>query len=602
MSRFFSSPNDSGSPNIPTSNGGVSRTSGNSPQPIGSGVSQGFTPNSFYDFITTSELYVPSGSNNFNSGWAGNQTANTFIDTDTNSRFKLISEWVESSGPLPTRNYYSIFNDTSTDFFKHGLHIDDRTNVKTNNDYLHGNDGSNPDEQNPYGLGSFVESSYENSDPVMFGFEIVMHGQTSPLFNGGVEDFIGQFGPLISEVQSRTDVISNFKQQFFKFFKSDSQTTNTGTDIKSAQSYLGYYLKKVSGLENLVESNTSDKHKSFVDYKKDIIKLSFTEDVSLSLGSMASLYKLLYWSRINGKNVIPQNLLRFDCDIIVTEVRNFSRVKKALNGGNGVQMLKENLSRYVYSLYECQMFFDKMPHDGDIDLGAAPKTFDNYEISFNYKFSSMKFQKWVPKYEALSNSFSGKPDPKYSGGGQYVYLSNDRMNPFQVKTNETTNVNAGNDTIVASGQQPINTLLQSFYLSDKTTTAGPDAQNPENQDSIDSFLASSNSPGSTSNSMASSPSSLQQFKMNSEAAAKNLAKNVANSAIAEVNNSISIRARLLSNTINKITSALGIGALSPPTNVYIPSSGSSLATRFFYDVRGDLRTFLGESLGGALGG
>lgn len=559
--------------------GGVIRTdgdSGKSPVSVGPGVKPGFTPNDFYgpDPADTGGLdwVGPIGAlDNFNS-------SNTIL-TDTNTRFDLNNAWTEDIGPMPTRNFYDIFGDSSTDFFKHGLHIDGRVPIQTQKDPLHTSDGSNAAPQNPYRLDSFIETPYENNDPVMFGFEIVIHGVTSPIFNGSVEEFISQF-QYLKEVASRKDIISNFKHQFFKFFKSNTPITSVGSDIKSDRFYLGYYLKKISGLENLIESNTSEKNKSFVDYKKDVIKLSFTEDVSLSIGSLAYLYKLLYWSRINGKNIIPQNLLRFDCDIIITEVRNFKRVRKALNGGNGIEVLKDNLSRYVYSLYECQMFFDKMPHDGEINLGESPKVFDSYEMSFNYKFSSTRFEKWVPKYITdNSGDTNAKPDPKYSGGGQYSYLYNDRMDPFEISSKETTDNTLTDNGISSNADQPPIDILSSYYVSDPTTSGGRDSQNPE------------------SGAIPPPISPMEQFKMASKVAAINLAKNVERAVINQVNGAILVRAKILNDAIEKIRNSSGLGRMSDPTNVYAPMDNQS---RFFYDIHNALRDALGETLSGAL--
>jgi hypothetical protein len=583
LNQFFEDLNGRNSNNnkIKENPSGIKRTSGDSgrsPSSISPGVKPGFTPNEFYNNPNNSE-------DGDKSKWEGNLIDPTGIPVETDGKFDLDNGWTEEKGPLPTRNFYEIFNDKSTDFFKHGLHIDGRTPFKVSKDALHTTDGSDASQQNPFRLDSFVESPYENTDPVMFGFEIVINAETSPLFNGGVEDFIQQFG-FLKEVGSRSNIISNFKQQFFKFFKSHTPITSTGSDIPADRFYLSYYLKKVGGLENLVESNTSDKGKSFTDYKKDVIKLSFTEDVSLSIGSMAYLYKLLYWSKINGKNIIPQNLLRFDCDIIVTEIRNFKRVKKSINGGNGVQVLKDNLSRYVYSLYECQMFFDKMPHDSEISLGDTPKHFDNYELSFNYKFSSMRFEKWVPKYASDDTANSnGKPDSKYSGGGQYAYLTNDRMDPYEVKTNETTNSSVESGSISSTSKQPSPILLESFYVSDPTLTSGKDSQNPQ---------------VSLNANEGKEMSSMDRFKSSSKKAAKNLAKSVEKAAINQANSMINVRARILNNAIDKIRNSVGIGRMSSPKNVYVPGS-TNMNSRFFYDVQNGLRDFLGESLGGALG-
>ena len=84
--------------------------------------------------------------------------------------------------------------------------------------------------------------------------------------------------------------------------------------------------------------------------------------------------------------LIPENLLRFNCQIIISECRNFNRVKKSLANGN-LEVIKDNLSRYVYSLRECQFYFDKMPHGNDSDVGLqGPQIYDNHSAFFDFKY------------------------------------------------------------------------------------------------------------------------------------------------------------------------------------------------------------------------
>jgi len=323
------------------------------------------------------------------------------------------------------------------------------------------NDILNPDNVDTSRLSTFVETPYENNDPIIHGFEVIINTETSPLFNGSIDTFIesfsegGQFG-YVSEISSRKQVLEEFKQQFFKFFKSTTPDTISDSitsasfssvDTNLSNSYLGFYLKKISGLENLIESNTPDKSKSFIDYNKDTIKLSFSEDISLSMGSLAYLYKLLSWSRINGKQLIPPNLLRFDCSIIVSEMRNYSRVVRAIDGSLGVDIIKDNLSRYVYNLYECQFFFDKFPHDGDIDMSQV-KFYDLYEMMFDYKYSTYKFERWNPPYP-----------------GQYAVLNNDRLNPFGKRSNDSSNAQIDDNGIKPYDSVQNNLLIDSFNVS-----------------------------------------------------------------------------------------------------------------------------------------
>jgi hypothetical protein len=350
--------------------------------------------------------------------------------------------------PYSMRDYYLLFNDNSTDYFKHGLQIIDNL----------GGIEDNKSQNSKMRLSQFKSTPFENNDPVIFGFEIVFDSYGSPLLNGSVIDFLNEY-TQISELRSKIPVYEDFKHQFIKFFKTNTtikvdtdkamlsknktnyantEAHKSDVDFFSARGrkpYLNYYLKKIVGLGNLVESNTPAEKKFLVDYRKDVINLSFTEDVSLSVSTLAHLYKLLYWSKPNGKSLIPENLLRFNCDIIVSEVRNFNRVRKALSGpdqGN-LEIIKDNVSRYVYSLKECQFYFNTMAHNPDIDLGNIA-TYDDYSIQFDYKYSTVKFERFTP----TTNGFGQYVG--YDGGAIW------KVGNKGERSNRGTQSSSGNDT------------------------------------------------------------------------------------------------------------------------------------------------------------
>lgn len=296
-----------------------------------------------------------------------------------------------STDPYSTRDMYTIFNDMTTDYFKHGLQV-----------------------VNQVTPGTTIETPFENQDPVYFGFELVINNIYSPLFNGSIDVFLKNYS-MVNEINARKGVYEDFKNQFQKIFKTrtplkinqDLLTITRMTSVPplaesnkqvfnfGKKAYLGYYLKGIKGLDKLVENNTPGAKKFITDYGKDLITLDFQgDDVSLSVGTLAYLYKLLYWSRPQGKGIVPENLLRFNCEIIISELRNLKRIRKAVSDGS-VEIIKDNLSRYIYSLRECQFYFDKLPHDEAVDL-TQTKTFDNYSITFDYKYSSCKLEKFVP--------------------------------------------------------------------------------------------------------------------------------------------------------------------------------------------------------------
>jgi hypothetical protein len=499
-----------------------------------------------------------------------------------------------NKNPYSTRDSYLIFNDNSTDYFRHGLQVIDNINNVSS-------DSTNSNAR----LGEFKNTPFENNDPVMFGFEIIIDSVSSPLLNGSITDFLNNYSS-ISEVASKIPVYEDFKQQFVKFFKTNS-TVIIDTDVatiskssanysnsdssknihqKGKTSYMNYYLKKVAGLKNLSESNTGDTKKYLVDYRKDLITLDFNEDVTLSVGTLAHLYKLLYWSKPNGKGIIPENLLRFNCDIIISECRNFNRVRKAAGTGELVEVIKDNLSRYIYSLKECQLFFN-MPHPDDVDL-ASISTFENFSVSFDYKYSTVNFEKFLPK----------------GNFGQYVGYDSGAI--WRIG-------NPGNRNGRASGQSEAsipkfftefdNTLRQNGVLSPFITGSYKPDGISETAETLPPDIETEPAPKSQLDVLK------DNFKSNLKKSYKKLKSETIKSVEKEIVTLVNNRINLLSRTINKIgIGFVGRKGISPPQNVYKNSDGSFRSTannakdKFFYDIRNELTDFAGGSLSSFLSG
>jgi hypothetical protein len=616
MSSIFDKmkPGESKIPNVV----GNSKTDGGIPKSktddSGNRVEPGFEPlsNEWYGDILESH---PDYTGNTNK-----------IGLSSKERFDVSNDYPNFKDDIPdparnysTRDYYRLFNDTSTDYFKHGLHVIDG---KTPLQGLEGRESwDGHEEGTPLRLSNVLRDNtgrggtpYENNDPVLFGFEIVIDAVNSPLLNGSVENFIEQFG-MISEVAARRFVISDFKNQFIKFFKTkgnlyfnqdfnnqikQSISTSNYANSESTsnifesgrKAYMSYYLKKIGGLENLIESNSPSKKKYLTDYRNDVIKLTFDEDVSSSVGTLSHLYKLLYWSKTNGKYVIPDNLLRFNCDIIISEVRNLNRVRKAIDTGE-LEVIKDNVSRYVYSLRECQLYFDLAPHNNEIDLSQPSQEFNNFVVTMDYKYVSSKFERWVPD--------------NY-GFGKYVGYNNGAMwkigNPGFRDTKSTSDAGTVNDNSVPKfftvGLNPfkengisapisLKTFSDSGVIDDNKEVVFP-VEGP-NESSSDVKVSGKEAKKQNRK------QNLEDFKQRTKVAGKNLTKKVVNRTIQEVNRQMSIRLSLLNNTLDKIRNSMGIGRMREPSNVYkYPNS------TYFYDIHNALRDFGGDSIGGALGG
>jgi hypothetical protein len=620
----------------------------------------GFTPNDSFNVINGS-VQPTFGSAPL--GWYGN-LLDSHIDSvkfktrktiSTEDKFRESKNFTDDKS---TRDRYLIFNDSSQDYFRHGFAINGRTPIKTAKNEKEAWDGSN---DRNYRLKTFKNTPYENEDPVMYGFEIIIDAISSPLLNGSVEDFIRSYS-VVSEIQSRRIVLYDFKKQFEKIFKTkgsiyfqpdppssqlQSRANNAYAQAQSQKgefrpgkkAYLSHYLQKIDGLDFLIERNDgSPESKSFVNYGTDKLTLSFTEDVSGTLATLSHLYKLLYWSRPNGKNIVPENLLRFNCEIVVCEVRNFNRVRKIIQSTPSketLEIVKDNVSRYIYSLRECQLFFNQMSHEKTIDLSNIKMFGDagpGHDVIMNFKYSTTKYEKWVPdpesfgQYVGYNNGAIWKIGNKGAreerstqkseeGGttGKIADSSNPRF--YTVGTNTirhngvTTaivldkidispgdivddpnfgpatggNSVSGNSAGVADGAKGTSDISQN-KKSNSTDQLGEDQ----------GFTG----PKSTKQNQ---KSGLDVLKDNSKKVTNGLISSAKNFVVGEINNQIKIRAKLLENTINKIKLSVGLGGIEgSPKNVYPkPYTPSSFGP--WFDVRKELMNFLTEDIAGLMG-
>jgi hypothetical protein len=376
-------------------------------------------------------------------------------------------------------------------------------------------------------------------------------------------------GSSNTEIGSRSDISESFKIELSKFFKfnEEPQENNNlfGTSLKKK-----HYIKRITGLDKLVEANEANKSRSFVDYRNDLIKISFYEDTLLSTGTLAALYKLLYWSRIRGKGVVPENLLRFDCEVVVSEVRNIGRVRKAAGSNDSqyaIEILKENVSRYVYNLYECQLHFSKMSHPDQVDLENISNA-PNLDIDVSFKFSDMRFERF--KFEG-----------EY---GKYQTLSNRKLDPLQIlPEEENSNVEnlEGTLVITKTAETPVRISPIIDILSDPN-------------ENLDTF---SDDQVITQAKKNFKKKGIDKIKEALSQSSKKLLESIKKSTLNEVQRQLNSQYRLLNNSIDQVRTAFGIGRMSEPTNVYKrPSNGSS----FFFDVRNSFRDFAGDFLGGLL--
>ena len=319
---------------------------------------------------------------------------------------------------------------------------------------------------------AFTRTFDDNEDPTILGVDMRLNTQNSPLLNNAIISFIKAFGTTYNEISSREVMLYKFREQLFKFIPTDLTADASYRRAKT------FYLQSVTGLDKLVEAGGPEP-KYFIDYDKDIITLEFLEDVSQNMGYLSSLYKTLSYSKINGKEMIPPNLLKFDIDIKVTEMRNYKRNITDPKNPKRINSFNDRISTYYYTLYECQFIFDKMPH-GDVVSNSQTDTLENFKLSFTYKFATMKFVKYdgrvtiLPDGSARINYFIinnlrknlNKAYPSEEGVGRDLFMVDSYPNLSTIASNAlregddlvTTN-DVGTGTI-PNTQTEFNTSLQ----------------------------------------------------------------------------------------------------------------------------------------------
>lgn len=448
--------------------------------------------------------------------------------------------------------------------------------ARAQRDFLHYLDSSvtaipgDPSPESSQHLASFVQTSGSLEDPTYLGYDIIIDKLNSPLFNGSILDFINQFSDKDDDIKSREEIWRNFCGDFFSFFHSniseDTGFVKTVDTPPTKGSYRldrtnakPYYLKKISGLDKLVEKEilgANDSTKAFVDYGKDVITLGLYEDVRLSTGTLAFLYKSLAWSRVKGKQIIPENLLRFDVNIEITEIRNFNRVMKEVQSGN-LNIYADIPPKYIYTLYDCQFEFKDMSHPGEIDMTESAKSTDSFDISFNYKFSTLKLQKFT--WDMNTSSFNTHEiDNGIVNGSPYIDSGGNIQLPFETISSNIT-------TMTASS--PINSYKMSYAI---------------NQYQQQNIKTQSPSVGPKQDSL---------FKRAFEGLVKNVEKAIDN----RINTDLTTQFKLLNETLDNIRNSIGFGRMSEPTNVYETNPLRD-------DLKNAFRDFVGQSIKGFFSG
>lgn len=258
-----------------------------------------------------------------------------------------------------------------------------------------------------YGLFYDVHSSIE--DPTLLGFTCEIDDtENSPLFGTGeysARAFIQKYSSM-PEIASRETILDQFQKNIKMLFKNQQSIKTLESDLPYVKSH---YLERIAGLKVL--------NNKFTKYKEDFLNFTLYEDVTMFTQYLAELYNNLAYSYRNGKMMIPENLLRFNLVIKVSEIRNFKTVVKSIYNQTDSESSKRTLvninsSNIKYTLYDCNFdFIESQNHNDEIEMsgiGKSTSSTNNMDMKLYFKNVTKAFKSQM--IDDLDASTNGRTD------------------------------------------------------------------------------------------------------------------------------------------------------------------------------------------------
>jgi len=245
----------------------------------------------------------------------------------------------------------------------------------------------------------FNNDPYEQyEDPLILGFKVGFN-PNSPFFNGStvgddissspfnsIRYFFDKYGfggdAPIDEIATRYEWYLEFKRKLFTIFE---KNITEGQPVYNKP----YYINKISGLNNL--------NKKIIKYGDDKLTITLNEDVRMIAWYLSELYNNLVYSYKNKRYMIPENLLRFDMNIQISDMRNHifptGKLQPELREDQN-KLFKYEISpksTIMFTLHDCSFnFFNSYNFSDDIiQAGYGASMPSQSELQFDIIYKSV---------------------------------------------------------------------------------------------------------------------------------------------------------------------------------------------------------------------
>jgi hypothetical protein len=298
-----------------------------------------------------------------------------------------------------------------------------------------------------YGLRKYENSKYE--DPTFLGYTIELD-QKSALFTDCLPFLQQQADKNLLEFKSRIPIYHQFVEKVNQIFNSQE----SATDEKQKQLFIKqHYINSVSGLNNLT--------KKFAEWRKDYLTIQLYEDIAMSTTYLSTLYNNLIYSYDDGRLMIPENLLYFNMNIRISEVRHFTSIMDPELRNNlkyNITCLEYKLNDAMFDFFETQPIAETITQSG-IDAPTVPEAMSSLKIAYK----NVSRQIYTP---LIANSIS--MDDKRAGldiifvdnNGQETPTSLYRQESFLNKSHKPSSLKSYDSEVDRGATQTTNDLKE----------------------------------------------------------------------------------------------------------------------------------------------
>lgn len=173
--------------------------------------------------------------------------------------------------------------------------------------------------------------------------------------------------------------LENFRKDIMRVFITPSRTTDL---------YKGglrnHYVKSITGLDKL--------DKMFVTYggdKPECLELNLYEDVRLFTTNLKYMYNNFVYNYNQGIRVVPENLLKFNMFVKISEKRTFT-----LHNASDTEINK-HAPTLIYQLHGCEFIFDESIVGSSVTMMGSESndTYAGLKIKISYKKVTRIFDK-----------------------------------------------------------------------------------------------------------------------------------------------------------------------------------------------------------------